>query len=305
MFQLFYLPFWFLQTRILGKKKPLQSVVFVSDKCNLQCKHCCVYSNETKKPIINTYQEVRQKLEYCYNLGSRFVDIEGGEPFLWKDETNPNDVKDINSVFRLAKEIGFYSVTVTTNAQLNFDHCEADSIWVSLDGIGQYHDAIRGSGAFNKLVRNIESNPHPALSVNMVVNNLNYKSVKDTIEFAKNNSHIKSISINFHTPFPGTEELELPANIRNNVIDEVIAMKKQGYPIMNSVTGLQRMKDMHFKKYCWVSNFVMVDGTCHEQCQGHAFNLCDRCGFCMAGEMYGVMNLKLDTVLSGLKLRMK
>jgi MoaA/NifB/PqqE/SkfB family radical SAM enzyme len=60
----------------------LQSVVFISDKCNLQCKHCCAYAGSDKTPIINTYEEVKQKLKYCYKLGARFVDFEGGEPFL-------------------------------------------------------------------------------------------------------------------------------------------------------------------------------------------------------------------------------
>jgi len=31
---------------------------------------------------MNTYQEVKEKLEYCYGLGSRFVDFEGGETLL-------------------------------------------------------------------------------------------------------------------------------------------------------------------------------------------------------------------------------
>jgi hypothetical protein len=139
----------------------------------------------------------------------------------------------------------------------------------------------------------------------MVVNNQNYKSVNETIKFAKNNKHIKSIAINFHTPFPGTEELVLPDDIKFKVIDEVIEMKKSGYPIMNSITGLKMMKQTDFKKYCWVSNFVMADNTCYSQCQGKELDLCKQCGFCMAGEMYGVMTLKIDTILSGLKLRIK
>lgn len=297
-----YLPLWFIKAKFFGIQRPLQSVIFISDRCNLACKHCCVYSKGT--PRTNTFEEIKIDLEYCYKMGSRFVDFEGGEPFLWKDETNPNDVKDINSLFRLAKELGFFSVTVTTNAQINFDHCEADSIWVSLDGIGKYHDEIRGTGAFDKLVKNIDSNPHPELSVNMVVNSLNYHSVKETIQFAKDHKNIKSISINFHTPYSGTEYLMLDWETRRKVIDEVIALKKAGYPIMNSVSGLKLMKHNKFKKYCWVSNFVMVDHTKFTECQGKTEGICDDCGFCMAGEMYSVLNLKPDTIWAAMKLRM-
>jgi MoaA/NifB/PqqE/SkfB family radical SAM enzyme len=301
MKQLFYLPFWFFKAKFFGKQNPLQSVVFVSDKCNLKCKHCCVYSKGN--PQVNTFEEVKKDLEYCYSIGSRFVDFEGGEPFLWKDETNPNDVKDINSLFRLAKEIGFFSVTVTTNAQINFSYCEADSIWVSLDGIGKYHDAIRGNGAFEKLVKNINDSPHPKLSVNMVVNSLNYQSVRETIEFAKNHKNIKSISINFHTPYPGTEDLMLDWETRKKIIDEIIELKKSGEPIMNSVSGLKLMKHNNFEKQCWVTNFVMVDHTKFTECQGKTAGICDDCGFCMAGEMHSIFKFKLDTIIDGMKLR--
>ena len=297
MKSLLYLPFWFFKTRILGKKIPLQSVIFVSDLCNLQCKHCCVYAQKAVHK--KSYEQIKEELEYCYKLGSRFVDFEGGEPTLWKEgEYN------LNSLIRLAKKIGFFSVTVTTNAVLPFENLEADSIWVSLDGLGDYHDEIRGKGVFERLVKNIETCNHKDLSVNMVVNSLNYSSVDETIEFAKNNPHIKSISLNLHTPFSGTEYLALDKEKRVEVLDKIISYKKKGYPIMNSVSGLNLMKHNKFKKYCWVSNFIYADGTRQSECAGSAAGLCDQCGFCMAGEMNSVMTLKPDTIIAGMKLRM-
>ncbi|NDV46552.1 radical SAM protein [Paludibacter sp. 221] len=292
-----YLPFWFVKTRIFGKKSPLQTVIFISDQCNLQCKHCCVYAQKIIKK--KSYEQIKEELEYSYKLGSRFVDFEGGEPTMWKDGEH-----DLNSLIRLAKAIGFFSTTVTTNAVMPFSGLEADSIWVSLDGLGKYHDRVRGEGVFDKLVKNIETSGHPDLSVNMVVSKLNYESVDETIEFVKNNPYIKLISINFLTPYPGTEDLMLDWDKRREIIDKVIAYKKQGYPIMNSVSGLKKMKDNNFKKYCWVSNFIAVDGTKSPDCGGTALGLCDQCGYCMAGEMNSVMNLAPDTVIAGLKLRL-
>jgi len=296
MKSLFYLPFWFFKTRILGMKKPLQTVMFISDMCNLACKHCTVY--QQKNPTIKTYEQIREELERSYRLGSRFVDFEGGEPTLWNDGD-----KDLNSLIRLAKEIGYYSTTITTNAQLPFDGSEADSIWVSLDGLGDYHDAIRGKGTFERLVKNIESARHPHLSVNMVINSQNYTSVEETIEFAKNNPHIQLIALNFHTPYENTESLFLDWNKRAEVIDLIIRKKKEGYPIMNSASGLKLMKNNQFKKQCWVSDFVLSDGAYLPECPGSVAGVCDRCGFAMAGEMHAVMHLKPDTILAGAKLR--
>jgi MoaA/NifB/PqqE/SkfB family radical SAM enzyme len=296
MKSLLYLPLWFFKARVLGIRRPLQTVLFVSDRCNLACRHCTVY--RTADTHVKTYPQIKEELEYSYRLGSRFVDFEGGEPTLWQDGD-----KDLNSLIRLAKDIGYYSTTITTNAQLPFAGSEADSIWVSLDGMGDHHDAIRGQGAFDRLVKNIESAHHPHLSVNMVINSQNYTSVEETIEFAKNNPDIRSISLNFHTPYTTTEHLFLDWDKRAEVIDLIIRKKRAGYPIMNSVSGLKLMKHNQFKKQCWVSDFVLADGSYLPECPGSTAGVCDRCGFSMAGEMASVMRLKLDTVLAGMKLR--
>ncbi|MDR2474074.1 MAG: radical SAM protein [Tannerella sp.] len=293
---LLYLPLWFFKARFLGRLKPLQTVLFVNDNCNLRCRHCTVYARE--QATVKSYSQIREELIYSYDLGSRFVDFEGGEPTLWRfDEYN------LNSLIRLAKSIGFHSTTITTNAQRPFSDSEADSIWVSLDGIGKYHDEIRGEGTFQRLCDNIATANHPKLSVNMVINNLNYSSVEETIDFARKNRHIKSIALNFHTPFEGSEDLMLDMAIRREVIDLIINKKKAGFPIMNSVSGLKCMKDLNFKKYCRITNFIMVDGTRYPECQGKTAGVCDRCGFAMAGEMNAVFNLRPDTIFAGIGLR--
>ena len=76
MFQFLYLSKWFFQAKFLGRKRPLQTVLFISDKCNLACRHCTVYQKEN--PHIKTYEQIREELEYSYRLGSRFVDFEAG-----------------------------------------------------------------------------------------------------------------------------------------------------------------------------------------------------------------------------------
>ncbi|MDR0894268.1 MAG: radical SAM protein [Prevotellaceae bacterium] len=295
--QFFYLPWWFFRSRILGQKRPLQTVLFISDKCNLTCKHCSVYN--LANPRSKTTEQITKELQFSYNQGSRFVDFEGGEPFLWQDGD-----RRINDLIRIAKQIGYFSTTVTTNAQLSFAGCEADSIWVSLDGLGDYHDYIRGKGAFSRLEKNVAECGHPDVSFNMVINSHNFSNVHDTIEYARNNPAIRSISLNFHTPYEGTEYLFLDWNQRAKVIDEIIGMKRAGYPIINSVSGLKLMKHNRFSKQCWVSNFILADGVRLHECPGSISGVCDRCGFGMAGEMHSVFALKPDTIWAGMKLRM-
>ena len=294
--ELFYLPYWFIGARFFGKKKPLQSVVFITDRCNLRCKHCSVYN--LTNPVSKSYEQLREELEYCYSLGSRFIDFEGGEPFIWKDGD-----KDIDDLIRLAKSIGFFSCTITTNAQKPFHTDEARSIWVSLDGVGEYHDKVRGEGAFARFEKNIATCGHKALSVNMAINTLNWEAVGPTIEYVKASPYIKSISFSFHTPFKGTEYLALDQATREKVIDLLLDYKKKGYPIMNTSVGIRKMRRLDFEPQCWVTNYVLTDGTRLPQCPGKETGACEQCGFGMAGEMNALFNFHPETIIAGLKLR--
>ena len=294
-----YLPMWAFKNIILDRQNPLQTVLFITDHCNLRCKHCFEAGHACT--MQKTFANIKTELEYAYSLGSRFLDLEGGEPTLWRE-----DGKDINDIIRLAKKIGFFTVTVTTNAQLPIDWVHADLIWVSLDGVGKYHDEIRGKGSFEKLCENVKpyAKNKRRLGANIAINRFNRDSVADTIKFVKKNPAFESIAVNFHTPYPGTEDLCLSLEERAEVIDEVIALKKAGYPLENSISGLEIMKKRGFRKYCWISNFIATDGTRYKECPGRTIGICDDCGFCMAGEMYSIMHLKVDTLLAGVKLRM-
>lgn len=291
-----YLAQWFVRARFFGRRAPMQSVLFISDRCNLSCKHCSVYNHTN--PITKSYEQIREELLYCYSLGSRFVDFEGGEPFLWRDGD-----KTVDDLCDLARSLGFFSCTITTNAQRPFVDSHADSIWVSLDGIGSYHDSVRGEGAFARLEQNIASCNHRALSVAMSINTLNIESVPQVLEYVKASPYIKSIAINFHTPFPGTEYLMLSQEQRDHIIDTIISYKKRGYPVMNSCAGLRRMKHLKFKKRCWITNYVLTDGSKHPIPVCGEGGGCEYCGFSMAGEMNAVFSLHPETILSGLSLR--
>ena len=294
MKQFFYLAWWYFQVRFLGRKKPLQTVIFINNECNLRCKHCWVDKNSA---FHRSYEEIKSDLEYSYKLGSRFVDFEGGEPTLWHDSGHEN----INELIKLAKKIGFFSVTVTTNAQKPFDWVEADSMWVSLDGVNEYHDAVRGQGAFEKLLENVSKYNKGGLSANMVINKLNEASVEDTIKFVKENPNLQSISLNFHMPYEDTADL--CADNRTEIVDKIIEMKRLGYPIMNTFSGLRELKRVQDGEKCWITNFVLPDGTRREYCQGKDFGMCKNCGYGMAGEMKNVFYFNPETLLAGLKLR--
>jgi len=296
-----YLAQWFVRARFFGRKAPLQTVLFITDKCNLKCKHCSVYGCVGSQH--RSFDDILADMRESYKAGSRFIDLEGGEPTLWKE-----DGKTINDIIDAAKKIGFFSVTVTTNAQQDFSWIHPNSIWVSMDGVGEYHEKVRGAGTFARLEQNVAACGKKHICVNMVVNTLNYESLDAAMEYVRGNDAIEQISINFHTPYPGTEYLMLSPDQKAEIIDKVLDYKKKGYPIMNSRSGLRRMKQnalgsRQLGKECFVTNFIYPDGT-RGLCLGYGTDQCRDCGFCMAGEMSAVFHFCPDTLLAGFKLRM-
>jgi len=299
--QYFYLAQWFVRARFLGRTAPLQTVLFITDKCNLKCKHCSVYGSAGYTH--RSFADILENMKESYKAGSRFLDLEGGEPTLWKE-----DGRTINDIIDAARKIGFFSVTVTTNAQQDFSWINPDSIWVSMDGVGEYHERVRGEGTFSRLEENIRKSGGKHICVNMVVNTINFESLDAAMEYVRGNDAIEQISINFHTPYPGTEYLSLEPGKKAELIDKVLDYKKKGYPIMNSRSGLRRMRkntlgEMKLGKECFVTDFIYPDGS-KGLCLGYGTDQCRDCGFCMAGEMSSVFHFCPDTILAGFKLRM-
>ena len=293
--KLFYYAKWFFECRFLGQRKPLQSVIFITDKCNLHCKHCSIVKNDFS--ISRTYEEIKETLKKCYKMGSRIVDFEGGEPTIWQD----ND-KNINDLIDLAKKIGYFSTTVTTNAQQPIN-LKSNLVWISIDGDKQAHETCRGHGTYEKLMENIDESNHSCLNVNMTITKLNYFCVEDVIKMVKAHKKLKKISLSFLTPHGASFDLMVSDQIREEVIDKIIELKKQNYPIMNSLAGLELLKSRKFKPQCWITNFVLANGTYLDTCPGEKEEICENCGYGMATEMSLVFDLNPQTILAGLGVR--
>ncbi|MCQ2146010.1 MAG: radical SAM protein [Bacteroidales bacterium] len=285
LLQLFYLAYWFVNARIFGRHKPLQSVVFVTGGCDSSCRHCtdCRVSENHMK----SYDDIVRDLKACYDKGARILDIEGVNLIDWKDKD-----KQVGDIFEAARKIGFYNTSTMVPAKFwqRWKEIDAkvDIIWVSISG--------------EKDLPLIDNDRKASLY--MVVNANNYKEIERILDFAKSHKNIDQIAFNFHTPFKGSEEMALSQEQRTSVIELLISSKKKGYPIMNTVSGLKNMLNLNFKRYCWICNFVYCDGRQSPICiDNKDSGMCDKCGFSMAGEMNAVFRFKPDTILTGLKSR--
>jgi MoaA/NifB/PqqE/SkfB family radical SAM enzyme len=267
--------FFGLTTIIFRRKAPILGTIILTDACNLSCKHCVVNNIERK---MHPYDEVRGQMEALYREGIRILFFCGGETLLWKDGD-----KDLSSLVREAREIGFPLVNVVTNGTITTRIPEASIIFLSLDGLRDSHDAIRGP-CFDTIMKNLDETTGCNICVYMAINRINRKDIRPLAELVRNHRALTSISFNFHTPYPGIEDLLLTPEEKVEAVHTIHDLIREGYPVFNLPSVLDRWVENRWERPC--RQCIVVEGDKRYIC-GRCVEipgLCDQCGYLFAAE---------------------
>ncbi len=178
-------------------KRPIQLIVFVTDRCNARCGHCFNWRalNQGADGLaLSELEQLSNELGELFTLG-----ISGGEPFLRKD------IAQVYGLF--AHNNGLKDITIPTNGLLPArikEHVREMvvqnrptrvAVSLSLDGLNELHDQIRGvPGNFAKvqetyraLVELKEEFPDhpPIIKVGTVLCNWNVQHIPDLISWVQ------------------------------------------------------------------------------------------------------------------------
>lgn len=110
-------------------------------RCNLRCKHCYSISGDVDFPGELSTDEVFAVMDDLKDFRVPVLILSGGEPLLRRD---------IFDISRRAKAMGFYTGLSSNGALINIHNIDEiasigyDYVGISLDGIGETHDAFRG-----------------------------------------------------------------------------------------------------------------------------------------------------------------
>ncbi|WFR56533.1 radical SAM protein [Anaerocolumna sp. AGMB13025] len=158
----------------------------ITTRCNLRCKHCGAISLvEQNKPEYKNWKKV---IDYV----STFVDhmtLLGGEPLLHPE---------IEEIIHYACSYGI-KVSLITNGQAEGSLVDAimkhpiASIFVSMEGLLDSHDQVRGTGTWKKAMDTLKhltylnkyKSPRTQIGVNIVANKLNRHEILDFMESTK------------------------------------------------------------------------------------------------------------------------
>ena len=283
-----YLFSYYLRS-LFGQKRPLLGGIKLTHACNLSCMHCPF---RQRKGSFLSFSQVISSLATLYEWGVRIIIIEGGEPFLWRD--GEYDVADV--VAEAKKR--FFSVGVTTNGTFPID-ADADIVWVSIDGLRDTHDRIRGA-SFDRIMANIAASQHPRIYAHLTINALNWQEIPELVELLS--SAVTGITIQFHYPYREVDgALSLPFDKRMEVLECLARMKRHGWPIVDSYACLKALKDNRWKCHPWMIASVDPDGTLTHGCyvKNRGEIACEQCGFSAHTELSLAYSGVIESILVG------
>jgi len=154
-------------------------------KCNLRCSHCGSSAGVPRESELST-KECFKLCEELADLGCEDVSLMGGEPFLRKDWFQ---------VAQCIKDLGM-NLNFVSNGTILEKYIDKISkfqpkvIGISLDGMKETHELIRGRGTWEKIVRTIDLLREKEIQTTIIttVSKLNFKDLpkmKDLL-FKKN-----------------------------------------------------------------------------------------------------------------------
>lgn len=173
------------RSALLNLEKLNELWLHITNRCNLTCSHC-LFSSSPSDALELSMNDIISFANEAYDAGCRMFALTGGEPFMHPD---------IDSIITLLLKRPESHVAVLTNGMIIRPFLERHTpdpdyfhLQISVDGLEENHDAIRGKGAFKALTKVLDylkARPYP-YTLSMSINRQNAGDMSDIIDFAAN-----------------------------------------------------------------------------------------------------------------------
>lgn len=232
----------------------------ITNKCNLRCKHCYLGK-------LNGYELDFEKIMEITNtiIDSNVMEVtlSGGECLTYKgiekviEKLLINDIKvDIFTNALLLKNVlNKIDKKIKDKSKLLF--------YVSVDGLKENHEKIRGKNTFDKTIENIKyaiEKGYPVVT-NTVINKINYNDIIDMVVLLKTLG-VKDVQLsNLIVQGNATNDLKVDLKLQMELKDKLSVLYKEhpefGYIYYSEVPdedGLRKVYSLNSKKDEYVGN---------------------------------------------------
>lgn len=134
----------YIKARFLNKPAPISTHINITSQCP---KVCCYCDSWKRFPLNMPTDEVLEIFKSLDQVGVSRITLHGGDPLMHPD---------FSKIVRAAREYNFF-ITISLRETLIRQHLEdlkyVDLVFVSFDGGKRAHDAQKGEGSFEELMR--------------------------------------------------------------------------------------------------------------------------------------------------------
>lgn len=260
---------------------PIRFSLGITEKCEMRCRHCDIWKLKPSRKEISTEKKIKILKEIENWVGPFIVDFYGGEPYL-----KPEEMRRLsnfcweNNIFTGTNSDGYF---IDRKMAKEIARSGLNTIIISLDGVKpNTHNYIRGvNSSYEKAISALshlnEYRDKMSLGINTVLMGYNMEEIPPLIEFAKKQDvwiSIQALQANLKPDvwqdfdplwYKKSELWPKDISRMNNIIDNIISMKKEEYSIKNSIGELKSYKvyftspdnSLSIKCYAGVRNLIV------------------------------------------------
>ena len=210
------------------KRVERKLIINVSYRCNNNCIFCSIGDRERVDGDIDF--QIKYLTEY-YNKGFRLLDIDGGEPFLYRH---------LFILLNKAYELGYERINITTNGRMlvyekliNKLHMYDNlNILVSIHSVREgiqcrLTNSKESLAQTMKGIRNVVNIfGVNRIGINTTLTSVNYKYINEIVEFI-GSSGIKTFNLQYYTPFGKVKPSLKPPNDTAKYLNDIVILCKK------------------------------------------------------------------------------
>ena len=224
-----------LRSKITGHHFPFMVNWAITGRCNLRCVHCYGDYGESQTAEL-PLDLIKQTVDRLKAMGTKRFTIEGGEPLFRKDIA-----EILRYIYDSGMEYSLCSNGVYLSKYIEVVRETCDLLVMSLDGIEERHDKLRGKNTYKKTIDALElAHKHgvKTLLFTCLIDD-NVQDIDTLVELAKQ----YNTRITFNIAVAKIDESDLTERKALNklnddnyrlAIKKIQAYKKQGAPIYYS-----------------------------------------------------------------------